>query len=219
MSDESSKDALQAFGVIPNVYFDLIARVIPGCLFLFTIDRVTPRHAVSAITDVFIPPKLAESTTPWMLVIISAGYILGHAFSPIVRFLERRPKWIKDNNILKNMFPFWRSEEATSEKATELGVAYNKLRRQKPALSALAIRIRAEYTMYGGFAVAIAITLLVAFLRMSVGLIHHTFHLTMDWGNWLILIIAVLSVPIMLQRHLDTWRRFRDTVEELNKED
>ncbi len=52
MPDDSSKAAMQAFGVIPNAYFDLIARVMPGFLLLFG-------SAVKATKALLVEPPIS----------------------------------------------------------------------------------------------------------------------------------------------------------------
>jgi len=229
MPEYPGKDTAHALEVIPNVYFDLIARVMPGCLFLFTLSRVTPKNIVAEITDVFIPyTELRGSTAAWLLVVVSAGYILGHAFSPVVRFLEEGPALtdaIRDRCVGKKrpfrycfLPPFWTCPETSTEKCKALHRSYNRLRFQYPAVAALAIRIRAEYTMYAGFAVAISITLLVALVRLTVSLTTGKPIIQlreMNWSTWLLLAASILAVPIMLHRHLHTWNRFRKTVDQL----
>lgn len=164
-----------------------------------------------------------------MLVIVSAGYVLGHAFSPIVRFLEERPKWVPEfcsnskkwthRLITHCLPPFWILSDLSKDK-DRLQENYNKLRCQNAGLAALAIRIRAEYTMYGGFAVALTITLLIAGIHLLEALIHHQFfswlHGVSSQG-WFFCVAAVLGVPIMMNRHLQTWGRFRKTVDQLLK--
>jgi hypothetical protein len=248
MPEDSGKAASSALGVIPNAYFDLIARVMPGCLFLFAINQVSSKNIVALIIDAFVPyGELRGSTTAWLLVTASASYILGHAFSPLVRFLEEGPQWTEtvrekfpqknknkdnkqqnENNENKQqpvklrerivyccLPPFWRSPEATEANRKQLHEDYNKLRIQSPAVAAMAIRIRAEYTMYGGFAVAIAITLVVALIHVLKSLGQRKLGLylqgvTLD--QWLLLGAGILAVPTMLYRHLHTWNRFRKTV-------
>lgn len=229
MPEDSSKAAMQAFGVIPNAYFDLIARVMPGLLLLFGINCVNHKNAISSITDVFIPyGELRGSTTAWLLVILSTGYILGHALSPLVRFLEEGPQFAKtirtsvgEKKGWLRFFPwppFWRSVKASSDDRLKLQQDYNTLRFRNPSLAALAIRIRAEYTMYGGFAVALAITLLLAFLHLLQAMFDHRLAVWLhgvSQDNWLFLAIGILAVPMMLYRHLHTWDRFCKTVVQL----
>jgi hypothetical protein len=227
---EESNAAAQVLGVIPNAYFDLIARVIPGCFFLFAVTRITGGHGISAITDVFLPnDKLKESTPAWLLVVAASGYVLGHALSPIVRFLEEGPDCAdsiqrKFKESPKKLYyllpPFWHCCEASAAGRKELQTSYNKLRCQNPPLAALAIRIRAEYTMYGGFAVALAIALVFACIRvlqaLNQGTLSAWLHRIALW-DWVLLSLMILGVPIMLYRHLHTWNRFRSTVTQLLK--
>lgn len=226
--EESSNAALKAFGAIPNAYFDLIARVMPGFLLLFGINLVSSKNVVSAISNVFIPTELHDSTAAWIIVVLSTTYILGHALSPLVRYLEEGPGWAE--TVRKNrkeskrwlryclLPPFWSCPEASSEGRDVIQKQYNTLRFKNPALAALAIRIRAEYTMYGGFAVAITITLFLVFIYMLDALIHHNLAAriqSVTLENWLLLIVGILAVPVMLYRHLHTWNRFVKTVDHL----
>jgi hypothetical protein len=158
--EEAPKEVTQALGVIPNAYFDLIARVMPGCLFLFAMGRLSRKNPVSVLTDAFIPyGELRGSTSAWLIVTVVAAYILGHAFSPIVRFLEQGPEGTdvrrrsdpQKIGLRRYLLPpFWTCPEATKEECKKVQASYNRLRSQNPSVAALAIRIRAEYTMYGG---------------------------------------------------------------------
>jgi len=230
MADESSKAAEQAFGVIPNAYFDLIARVIPGCVFLFAINRVSQKNIVSVLIDTFIPyGELRSSTTAWLLVILFAAYVLGHALSPMVRFLEEGPKWSKTirescksagktKRRYRLLPPFWWCQVASEDGRNQLQKRYNTLRGRSSSLASLAIRIRAEYTMYGGFAAALTIVLLVGFVRLVVHGVEGTLcawleGVTVD--NWMLFAAGVIGIPVMLYRHLHTWDRFRKTVDQL----
>lgn len=79
----------------------------------------------------------------------------------------------------------------------------------------MAIRIRAEYTMYAGFAVGIAMALLVALAYRIEALVQGKIHSLVDGitlDRWLLLSTAIVAVPVMLYRHLHTWDRFRKTV-------
>jgi len=229
MAEESNKAAAQALGVIPNAYFDLIARVIPGCLFLFAVTRVTGGHGILEISNAFLPnAKLQESTSAWLMVVTASGYVLGHAFSPIVRFIEEGTEWTdtvrgkckEGQSKFRHLLlpPFWRCPQASTAGRKQLQSRYNKLRFQSPSLAVLAIRIRAEYTMYGGFAVALAIALLLAGIRVLEACARHTLsiwlHRVAMW-DWVLLFVAIVAVPVMLYRHLHTWERFGRTVDQL----
>ena len=243
MAEGESKEASSALGVIPNAYFDLIARVIPGCLFLFALTLATSANIVAKIFSVFVPyDGLHDSTTAWVLLIVSVGYVLGHAFSPMVRFLEEGPPWVevirakigeherkeeeerKDSSTNPGFWghlryfylpPFWSSSAASKPSRGKLHEDYNKLRIQNPSAATMAIRIRAEYTMYAGFAVGITIALLVGLTYRLQALARGNIHslvegITLD--QWLVLSAGVIAVPVMLYRHLHTWDRFRKTV-------
>ena len=218
MAEESSKAAAQAFGVIPNAYFDIIARVIPGLLLLIGINRVTGLNLVTVVASIFASEKVSESTTAWILIVGTTGYVLGHALSPVVRFLESRPGLLGKPDARTHYFlpPFWRSEKASKKSRTKLQKQYNTLRSTNPSAAALAIRIRAEYTMYGGFALCLAITILLDLLNrvwpLNAGRVR-TWHFT--HLGFFELAICIVGVPVMLYRHFHTWEHFRDTVEEL----
>jgi hypothetical protein len=225
---EESSAAAQAFGVIPNAYFDLIARVVPGCFFLFVITRITGSRGISAIGDVFLPnAELKESAPAWLLVVVATGYVLGHFLSPIVRFLEEGPPHAdsvrskfkqRPRKLYYLLPPFWRCYDALPAGRKELQTRYNKLRCLNPSLAALAIRIRAEYTMYGGFAVALAVALVFACIRvlqaMSQGSLCTWLRMIALW-DWVLLSLMIAGFPVMLYRHLHTWHRFRSTVAQL----
>src|ERR1700761_7889399 len=144
MAEGSDELASKAFGVIPHLFFDIIARVIPGLLLLFEANCVSHGKAIKAILEAIFPdPKLRESPVAWLVALGAAGYVLGHAMSPIVKLLDRPNR--------------------------EIAKKYNFLRLHYPGVTAIAMRIRAEYIMYGGFAVTQIIILIMIGLNLRCG--------------------------------------------------
>jgi len=239
MADDVSKAATQAFGVIPNAYFDLIARVMPGLLLLFGLNRTLIFNPITTVLEVFAPfGELRGSTTAWLLVMVTTAYILGHAMSPLVRFFEEGPdhlfreahqsrsgepgadRWV---NLLRRLPvpPGWRAEMMSPVARTNVQEEYNALRFQNPSLSGLAVRIRAEYTMYGGFAVAVMISLVLASLHFlhSVYLHHGLLEAAKDVprAKWIYVVLGFVAVPLMLYRDLHTYGRYSKTVAQLRR--
>jgi hypothetical protein len=192
MPEDSDEEAAKAFGVIPYLFFDLIARVAPGLLLLFGLDHVNGRHIIPALLDIALPsPKLQESPIAWLAIVLSAGYILGHAMSPIVKLLDK------------------------TDKVTSL--KYNSLRLNFPGVTSIAMRIRAEYIMYAGFAVALAIMLLLTVVYEITGL--HPWYSTASANErldgWMLFAVALLGIPLMIYRNQRTIKTFRETTANL----
>ncbi len=91
MPDDSSKAAMQAFGVIPNAYFDLIARVMPGFLLLFGISCESHKSAIGGTTDIFIPREFRGSSVnnPFSLL---AAFVINQSVLGGASFTRRNPR-------------------------------------------------------------------------------------------------------------------------------
>jgi hypothetical protein len=96
---------------------------------------------------------------------------------------------------------------------------YDWLRLEKPEVGGLVARIRAEYTMYGGFAVALTLTLLLRFVVVVNDWIVFPdgmwrYPLTRQGTTGFLTAVAVaIATVMMLQRHRDTYRTFGRSVE------
>jgi hypothetical protein len=179
-------------GVIPYLFFDLIARVTPGLLLLFGIDLEYHQRAISWILRVIFPePKLRESPAAWLAVLLVAGYILGHALSPLAKLLEQ--------------FGFSIEDQAWTK--------YDALRISSPGAGAIAMRIRAEYVMYGGFAIVLALLLLLwAGEHIRQGL----------WSGYTFTELALVTGTLimawlMYRRNNETRKTFQKSVTNLHK--
>jgi len=146
--------------LVPQVFFDLIARMIPGGALLLGLEVGSGnRDLVSSLLALAAPnAELQKSAIVWLVVMGSTVYALGHLMAPIVRLLEKRHETIPEH--------IWEH--------------YDWLRLHRPEAGALVARIRAEYTMYGGFSVAFLLTavlLLIRTLVQSVGWAHRVYPL------------------------------------------
>jgi len=201
MADEASGLAEKVNGVIPFLFFDLIARVAPGLVLLFGINYVCDRQITKAILNVAFNDQAHDaSPVAWIPVLLIVGYILGHGISPIVKLLDK-----KDHEV--------------SQK-------YNDLRLKFPGVTPIAMRIRAEYIMYGGFAISLVIVLALTLLNQLRNLLINADGLKGWWRSasgdqhyagallfWSALVVAWL----MLHRNQATIETYRTTVRELDR--
>jgi hypothetical protein len=75
--------------VIPQVFFDLIARVVPGALAIVlfgTAFRVNWSAFLNTLKDG--PKAVSESAVLWMLTLLVFSYVLGHILSPLSKLLQ-----------------------------------------------------------------------------------------------------------------------------------
>ncbi len=173
---------MEGLKIIPQVFFDLIARVIPGAagiiayLILFgkTWEQLVYRflgqltnQQVSAVLSIFI--------------FLGAAYFVGQLLSPAAKEIQRLGE--------KKIFKPKKKEDGS----------YDYLRLNHPDAGALCAKIRAEFTMHNGLAVVFALS--AAYYPFSV--------LTWNWYVFIILVVLTLSQAIRGKRTRDT---FHDTV-------
>jgi hypothetical protein len=113
--------------IVPNVFFDLIARVVPGAAVMLAIYLTTGHRVAWYLIEVFVPMSSRGQSFPWLIVVLGSAYLFGHLLSPVVEFLK----------------PLAPREDSET---------YNRLRYRNPSAAVLATRIRSEATMYGGLA-------------------------------------------------------------------
>jgi hypothetical protein len=131
---------MDALKIVPQVFFDLIARVVPGLtaiVLLLSIVDCT-RAALTIFLFKILTGTPFDNEYPSGLVAISAlitAYIVGHLISPFTKLVEDLGRKIPK-----------KIEKASSEN-------YNWLRLHEAEAGALCAKVRAEFMMYDGLAV------------------------------------------------------------------
>src|SRR4051812_23731171 len=79
--------------LIPQVFFDAIARVVPGAFCLVCLQAATRAPILQWIFQAVVPPgPLQTSSALWMLVVSVSSYVVGHLMSPAVKYIEWSPR-------------------------------------------------------------------------------------------------------------------------------
>jgi hypothetical protein len=147
---------VEASSVVPNQFFDIFARIVPGAVLLFALDAGDGPNLLERVLKFFVPDSLRDDVVPWLVVLIAVTFTLGHLLSPFVKLLDRMGKAVR-----KTAWYQHRKGYDSHLFDDETG-RYNRLRFTHSASMTSATRIRAEYTMYGGIAAAIAVAEIVA---------------------------------------------------------
>jgi len=171
---------MDALKFIPQAFFDLIARIVPGFVFLFLIN-----YSNSELMDLF-KERMAEikgsktGELPIFFVILAA-YVIGHLISPLTKQIQELNKKIALTLHIKK----WRKEKENKEeydkvkeehekklfkeKIKKLSKNYDWLRLNKPDAGGHCAKLRAEFTMYNSFATVFAIFFILSFESLRDG--------------------------------------------------
>jgi hypothetical protein len=171
---------METLKLIPQVFFDLIARVIPGAIGIISYLVLCEKNWQFIITYLFGPTFAENSTTLSFLIFLGTGYVVGELISPFAKMVQR----INEIGILKtigevikrirNILKIMIYKELRKrirkirklklknkkEKLDEKKLRYDRLRVEKPDVGALCAKIRAEFTMHNGLAVIFAVSAL-----------------------------------------------------------
>lgn len=133
---------MDALKLVPQLFFDLIARVIPGAVGLFLIIWMWPDCRWSALLSHVAVNHLDKDNAFAFafFVPLGLGYVIGHLIAPI-------GKWLRQLTAREPVTEPWRQ--------------YDWLRVHRPDAGALAAKIRAEYTMHFSLAAAFLLGLLI----------------------------------------------------------
>lgn len=139
---------MDALRLIPQLFFDLLARVVPGVVLLVIFAVLHPDKSWPDLLDLAAGHKLeAENAFAFAFFIpLGLGFVLGHLIAPIGKTMGG---WVRHPSF---KVP-WRE--------------YDWLRMHRPDAGALVAKIRAEYTMHYSLAAAFGIGL-VASIAMRV---------------------------------------------------
>ena len=126
---------MDALKLIPQLFFDLIARVVPGVVAFMLLALLWPGCDWTLVLETASGGWLDEGNVFAFafFVPLGAGYVMGHLIAPIGRMMREltKPKPVAEP---------WRH--------------YDWLRVHRPDAGALAAKIRAEYTMHFSLAAA-----------------------------------------------------------------
>ena len=90
--------------IVPNQFFDLLARVVPGGV-LIVLDLLGGPNLLSETLKVFVPNELKKDVIPWLVVLVALTYALGHGISPLVKLLDQLGKAARSTEWSRARFP------------------------------------------------------------------------------------------------------------------
>lgn len=126
---------MDALKLIPQVFFDLIARVVPGAAAMVAILAHTATTWESWLGTIF-GEALGTSPSVSALMLLACCYLIGQLLSPLAKVLQR----IGELSIF-----------TPREKAAD----YDWLRMHQPDAGAHCAKLRAEFSMHNGLAVVL----------------------------------------------------------------
>ena len=159
---------MDALKVVPQLFFDLIGRIVPGFLAMLL------GLLVYYQTGHDIAWKELSETSFWVLSILA--FIIGHLVSPLTKFIQRKNEyfsWLKSDDK-DDKCPDDKKEEkvdkCTKKKKDKIiSQKYNWLRLEKTDAGGLCAKLRAEFTMYNSFS---AIFLIFTIIELIYGIVN-----------------------------------------------
>jgi hypothetical protein len=213
---------MEALKIIPQVFFDIIARVVPGCTAIVAWLLLLQKTWELSMSGLFGTSFAKDSTTLSFLIFLGAGYVAGELISPLAKGMQRINKNIpfslKEYKELKSRRDKKREEEeqektelqkvkvpsgtehanASKKTFSEEDLSYDRLRLQHPEVGALCAKIRAEFTMHNALAVVFG------FSAVGYPFSPLPFH-------WLVFIVLVALTWLTAFRGKSTNKTFNET--------
>jgi hypothetical protein len=123
---------MDSLKLIPQVFFDLIGRVVPGAVAILAALQLSGTTWESWLRA-SLGEKLAESPSGSMFIYLIGAYVVGQLVSPLAKLVQR-------------------AGELPSFKPRAKADGYDWLRTHAPEAGAHCAKIRAEFTMHNGLA-------------------------------------------------------------------
>lgn len=167
---------MEALKFIPQLFFDLIGRMVPGFLAMLL------GLLVYYQTGYDIAWREITETSFWVLSIFA--YIIGHLVAPLTKFIQRKNErfsWLISDD--KTECPDDKKEEkddlyAKKKNDKIRSQKYNWLRLNQPDAGGLCAKLRAEFTMYNSFSAIFLIFTIIEMIMGIANLIIGASHLT-----------------------------------------
>lgn len=221
---------MEALKIIPQVFFDIIARVVPGCAAIVAWLLLLRKTWELTVADLFGSSFAKDSTTLSFLIFLGAGYVVGELISPLAKGMQRINKKIpfsvKEYRELQSKRRKKKEEENdgqqkktthTAEAPAQTGhsdtekkqfsekdLSYDRLRLQNPEIGALCAKIRAEFTMHNALAVVFALS--AVYYPFSSVFFH--------WQVFIVLVVLTLTTAF---RGKSTNKTFDETKAKFNE--
>jgi hypothetical protein len=173
--------------LIPQVFFDVLARYVPGAVLLGSWIILLGQHAWAHLLNALLAGYLdgSNAAPAATLVLFFMPFVIGYVLTPSQSSCSE----------VTNTIGGCSHANGALRKTSRLGNAYDWLRVNKADAGALCAKIRAEFTMHNALS--------VAFLPITVmaGLA----------GDYYWAIASGLAVPLMAVRGATTERTFHST--------
>lgn len=150
---------MEALKILPQAFFDFIARIVPGLVALLLLSWIEPEtwDAVTVALGRFAGNPCARIPL-WLL--LGAAYVAGHLLSPATKLVQRvteryprieieieKGKEKEKDGPKKRIWYRTNSKIEAKEFKTD-SVKYDWLRVHSPAVGDISAKLRAEFTLY-----------------------------------------------------------------------
>jgi len=141
--------------ILPQSFFDLLARVIPGSTAISIATVFSKKLQIADISD---------ANSVWLFLFLFASYVVGQLLSPLTKFVQRFTEfrwlawWRKCNHsMLKKAYlvcspPFLFARFHFGRRKNARKGDYDRLRFHEPSIGAICAKIRGEFMMHNGLA-------------------------------------------------------------------
>ncbi len=168
-----TKTASENLKIVPQIFFDLIARVVPGALAMVACLLLSGSNWSCLFNHVIGGPSEVKSfPAVSFLAFWVASYVVGQMLSPFVKCLQRLSEsdWV--NDLISKSALVQRYCDIESPMPRACRKDYDFLRCHHPAIGEMCQKIRAEFLMHYGIAIVLfasAACSLVPFLSQAIG--------------------------------------------------
>ena len=145
---------MEALKLVPQLFFDAIARVVPGLTAMFLYSHFCGWSRWHQFVEGALRGKSGEGF-PLSFVIsflLVGGYIAGHLISPFTKLIQRLGEALPEK-WWQSLFDWEALKEEEEKFKKKASVNYDWLRLDRPEVGALCAKIRAEFEMYNGLCV------------------------------------------------------------------
>ena|SRR5437660_4076205 len=137
---------MDSLKLIPQIFFDLIGRVVPGALGVVACLLLTGTTWESWLRFTLGQSLATGSVSVAILIFLASAYVVGQLLSPVAKIVQRIGE-------LKYFGPKPKAD------------GYDWLRLHHPDAGAFCAKIRAEFTMHNGVAAVLLVSAVVYPLR------------------------------------------------------
>jgi hypothetical protein len=176
--------------LIPQVFFDILARFVPGALLFGAWVVLLGGDEWSRVLDALLGGHLNgdNAVAAMSLVALFLSFLVGYVLAPIAKQVQRM------------------NERLLLKKDPDTGERYDQLRAHRPDAGALCAKIRAEFTMHNALS--------VAFVAVAVMSTQSDAIATRGW-HWFWALASLGVAVLMAWRGATTEETFQQTTRKL----